>query len=106
MSDAAFEDFTKQVLELSYEQTLTLMEKMLESLKTKRREKNYSEMEKDMGISRLDPETGDRTTLAEKTRCFEKDKFGHITGDRPQVVGSWLYYKDAETKEIVCLELA
>lgn len=27
MSDAAFEDFTKQVLELSYEQTLTLMEK-------------------------------------------------------------------------------
>ena len=65
-----------------------------------------AEMEKDMGISRLDPETGDRTTLAEKTRCFEKDKFGHIIGDRPQVVGSWLYYKDAETKEIVCLELA
>ena len=50
MSDAAFEDFTKQVIELSYEQTLTLMEKMLESLKTKRREKNYSEMEKDMVI--------------------------------------------------------
>ena len=45
MSDVAFENFTKQVLELSYEQTLTLMEKMLESLKTKRREKNYSEME-------------------------------------------------------------
>ena len=43
--------------------------------------------------------------LAEKTRCFEKDKFGHITGDRPQVVGSWLYYKDAETKETVCIEL-
>ena len=43
MSDAAFEDFTKQVLELSYEQTLTLMEKMLESLKTKRMEENYSE---------------------------------------------------------------
>ena len=36
MSDVAFENFTKQVLELSYEQTLTLMEKMLESLKTKR----------------------------------------------------------------------
>lgn len=50
MSDAAFEDFTKQVLELSYEQTLLLMEEMLESLKTKRREKNYSEMEKDMVI--------------------------------------------------------
>lgn len=45
MSDAAFENFTKQVLELSYEQTLTLMEKMLESLKTKRMEENYSEME-------------------------------------------------------------
>lgn len=43
MSDAAFEDFTKQVIELSYEQTLTLMEKMLESLKTKRMEENYSE---------------------------------------------------------------
>ena len=45
MSDVAFENFTKQVLELSYEQTLTLMEKMLESLKTKRRKENYSEME-------------------------------------------------------------
>lgn len=65
-----------------------------------------AEMEKDMGISVLDPETGDRVVLAEKTRCFEKDKFGHITGERPQVVGSWLYYKDAETKETVCLELA
>ena len=45
MSDAAFENFTKQVLELSYEQILTLMEKMLESLKTKKNEENYSEME-------------------------------------------------------------
>ncbi|MCI6799970.1 MAG: hypothetical protein MR970_11020 [Spirochaetia bacterium] len=45
MSDVAFENFTKQVLELSYEQTLTLMEKMLESLKTKKNEENYSEME-------------------------------------------------------------
>ena len=43
MSDAAFENFTKQVLELSYEQTLLLIEKMLESLKTKRKEENYSE---------------------------------------------------------------
>ena len=43
MSDVAFENFTKQVLELSYEQTLTLMEKMLESLKTKKNEENYSE---------------------------------------------------------------
>ena len=53
MSDAAFEDFTKQVLELSYEQTLTLMEKMLESLKTKRKEENYSEMEKDIARSSM-----------------------------------------------------
>ena len=53
MSDAAFEDFTKQVLELSYEQTLLLMEKMLESLKTKRREENYSEMEKDIARSSM-----------------------------------------------------
>lgn len=45
MSDAAFENFTKQVLELSYEQTLLLMEKMFESLKTKRREENYSELD-------------------------------------------------------------
>ena len=53
MSDVAFENFTKQVLELSYEQTLTLMEKMLESLKTKRREENYSEMEKDITRSSM-----------------------------------------------------
>ena len=65
-----------------------------------------AEMEGDMSISQLDPVTGERKVLAEKTCCFEKDKFGHITGDRPQVVGSWLYYKDAETKEILCLELA
>ena len=35
MSDAAFEDFTKQVLELSYEQTLLLMEEMLKTKKMK-----------------------------------------------------------------------
>ena len=45
MSDVAFENFTKQVLELSYEQTLTLMEEKLKSLKTKKNEENYSEME-------------------------------------------------------------
>ena len=43
MSDVAFENFTKQVLELSYEQTLLLMEKMIKSLKIKRMEENYSE---------------------------------------------------------------
>ena len=53
MSDVAFENFTKQVLELSYEQTLTLMEKMLESLKTKKNEENYSEMEKDIARSSM-----------------------------------------------------
>ena len=45
MSDAAFADFTEQVLSLSYEQTIVLMGKMLESLKTKRSEENYAEME-------------------------------------------------------------
>ena len=53
MSDAAFEDFTKQVLELSYEQTLLLMEEMLKSLKTKRKEENYPEMEKDIARSSM-----------------------------------------------------
>ena len=48
MSDPAFADFTEQVLSLSYEQTLILMGKMLESLKTKRSEENYTEMEKDI----------------------------------------------------------
>lgn len=37
VQDVAFAEFTEQVLSLSYEQTLTLMSKMLESLKTKRR---------------------------------------------------------------------
>ena len=53
MSDAAFENFTKQVLELSYEQTLILMEKMIKSLKTKKNEENYSEMEKDIARSSM-----------------------------------------------------
>ena len=35
MSDTAYVDFTEQVLSLSYEQTIILMEKMLEALKTK-----------------------------------------------------------------------
>ncbi|MDD5928625.1 MAG: hypothetical protein PUC37_02370 [Spirochaetales bacterium] len=48
MSDSAYADFTEQVLSLSYEQTIALMGKMLESLKTKRNEENYAEMEKDI----------------------------------------------------------
>mgnify|MGYP003571381199 CR=1 FL=1 len=45
MSDSAYADFTEQVLSLSYEQTIILMGKMLESLKNKRNEENYAEME-------------------------------------------------------------
>lgn len=46
MSEVAFADFTEQVLSLSYEQTIDLMGKLLESLKTKRREEAYGDMEK------------------------------------------------------------
>ena len=53
MSDSAFADFTNQVLSLSYEQTIILMGKMLESLKTKRSEENYAEMEKDIARSSM-----------------------------------------------------
>ena len=53
MSDVAFADFTEQVLSLSYEQTLTLMSKMLESLKTKRREESFAELEKDAARSSM-----------------------------------------------------
>ena len=53
MSDSAFADFSEQVLSLSYEQTLILMGKMLESLKTKRSEEIYSEMEKDITRSSM-----------------------------------------------------
>jgi hypothetical protein len=64
-----------------------------------------AEMEGNMGISRLDPLTGERRVLAKQTRCFTKDEFGHIVGDRPQVVGDWLYYRDADTGEILCVEI-
>lgn len=53
MSDPAFADFTEQVLSLSYEQTIILMGKMLESLKTKRNEENYAEMENDIARSSM-----------------------------------------------------
>ncbi|MBO4385490.1 MAG: hypothetical protein J5817_00560 [Treponema sp.] len=53
MSDAAFADFTEQVLSLSYDQTIILMGKMLESLKTKRSEEKYAEMEKDITRSSM-----------------------------------------------------
>ena len=53
MSDVAFAEFTEQVLSLSYEQTIILMGKMLESLKTKRSEENYAEIEKDIARSSM-----------------------------------------------------
>ena len=53
MSDIAYVDFTEQVLSLSYEQTIILMGKMLESLKTKRNEENYTEMENDIARSSM-----------------------------------------------------
>ena len=45
MADMAFEDVTKQVLSLSYEQTIILMEKMLENLKTKHSVQNDEKAE-------------------------------------------------------------
>ena len=53
MSEVAFEDFTEQVLSLSYEQTLILMGKMLESLKTKKAEEDYAAMENDVARSSM-----------------------------------------------------
>lgn len=48
MPDLVFEDLTKQILNLSYDQIIVLMGKLLESLKTKKAEENYSEMESDI----------------------------------------------------------
>ncbi|MDY2923499.1 MAG: hypothetical protein SOT15_01180 [Treponema sp.] len=53
MSDSAFADFTEQVLSISYEQTIILIGKMLESLKHKRNEENYAEMENDISRSSM-----------------------------------------------------
>ncbi len=53
MSDSAYADFTEQVLSLSYEQTIILMKKMLESLKNKRNEENYTEKENDISRSSM-----------------------------------------------------
>lgn len=41
MSDVAFADFTEQALSLSYDQTIILIGKMLESLKSKKIEDEY-----------------------------------------------------------------
>lgn len=53
MSDVAFAEFTEQVLSLSYDQTLVLRGKMLESLKAKKSEENYAEMETDIARSAM-----------------------------------------------------
>jgi len=53
MVDTVFEDFTKQALSLSYDQSIILMGKMLEALKSKKREENYSEMENDISRSSM-----------------------------------------------------
>ena len=53
MSEAAFADLTKQILSLSYNQTIILMSKMPESLKSKRIEEDYTEMEKDVTRSSM-----------------------------------------------------
>lgn len=50
MSDMAFAEVTEQVLSLSYDQTILLMEKMLESLKSKKAEDDYKRMENDTDI--------------------------------------------------------
>lgn len=64
-----------------------------------------AEMEHDMAITTVNPVSGDRHVIAEKTCCFAKDEFGHIEGDRPQTVGHWLYYRDAVSGEIRIAEL-
>ncbi len=46
MSDVAFADLSEQVMELSYDQTIVLMTKMLENLKRKKAEDDYEELVK------------------------------------------------------------
>ena len=53
MSDVAFADFTNQILSLTYEQTIILMEKMLESLKTKKQTEAFSEIGNDVSTSHM-----------------------------------------------------
>lgn len=53
MSEAAFADVTEQVLSLSYDQTLVLMAKMVESLKTKKMESDLAEIEEAASRSHL-----------------------------------------------------
>lgn len=51
MSDVAFADFTEQVLSLPYDQIITLMEKMLESLKQRKVKDKYAEKVSCKGIA-------------------------------------------------------
>lgn len=65
-----------------------------------------ADMEDAMDIRSFDPVTGKERVLASHTHCFARDEFGHITGERPQVVGEWLYYRDHEKGERVCIPLS
>ena len=59
-----------------------------------------------MDIRSFDPMTGEVRVLASHTSCFARDEFGHITGERPQVVGAWLYYWDHRKGERVCVNVS
>ena len=48
MSDLAFEHFTNQIESLSYDQTLQLMSKLIELLKTKKNDNDYDQLEQDV----------------------------------------------------------
>lgn len=65
-----------------------------------------AEMEGDMAVRSFDPVTGEERVIVPHTCCFAKDEFGHIVGERPQVVGDWLYYWDHEKAERVCTALS
>lgn len=48
MSDIAFKDFTEKAQTLSYEQTLSLMQILLQNLQKKSLQKEYNDMENDV----------------------------------------------------------
>ena len=53
MVDTAFAQLTEQALNLSYEQTLTLIMKMLENLKSKKPLENDTKMDSDLTNSSM-----------------------------------------------------
>ena len=48
MSDIAFKDFTEKAQSLSYEQTLSLMQILLQNLQKKSLQKEYDDMKNDV----------------------------------------------------------